>query len=192
MWNIAVAQAGNRRRCTIIMHGTSQSRRFPDHRMILHDNCEHCGHAISRGSKVLTRCHVSWQYGWGIPPQIALKHYLMTTDAHLDAAVSGKAAQKAAQNVSKLDDMELQSESSAHKKSPDFPGNVDNRNAVQLFGVVRAERSSKLKQRQFDYGGTIGGRNVMFRSAAARRIPMTSLESVSDFVCTLRGLINYY
>jgi hypothetical protein len=53
-----------------------------------------------------------------------MRHYLMTTDEHFEAAVKGepKAAQKAAQSVAAGRRTEPQTVGAAHEKTPVLPG----------------------------------------------------------------------
>ena len=68
----------------------------------------------------------------GNTPSVALRHYLMTTDKHFDAAVKGgeqtaesteeKAAQNPAQSVHAGSRFDSRANMQAHKKTPDLPG----------------------------------------------------------------------
>ena len=63
-----------------------------------------------------------------------MRHYLMTTDEHFDAAVRGdaQAAQKAAQSAHAMDRTEPQSKLTAHEKTPVLPGIADSCDSMQL------------------------------------------------------------
>ena len=60
----------------------------------------------------------------GNTPSVAMRHYLMTTDEHFDAAVRGtpESPQKAAQSAHAMKRTEPQTTWAAHEKTPVLPG----------------------------------------------------------------------
>jgi integrase len=70
----------------------------------------------------------------GNTPSVAMRHYLMTTDEHFDAAVNGdiKVAQKAAQHAHAIERNEPQVATAAHKKTPALPGLASSGDFSQL------------------------------------------------------------
>ena len=79
----------------------------------------------SRETELVEKYPVQVVTSWlGNTPSIAMRHYLMTTDEHFEAAVKGepKAAQKAAQSVAAGRRTEPQTVGAAHEKTPVLPG----------------------------------------------------------------------
>jgi hypothetical protein len=93
----------------------------------------------SRETELVETYPVQVVTSWlGNTPSIAMRHYLMTTDEHFEAAVkgtsaaSGKAAQKAAQHAHARVRGEPQSELVAHEKTPVLPGFAGTCDGMQL------------------------------------------------------------
>lgn len=83
----------------------------------------------SRETELVEKYPVQVVTSWlGNTPSVAMRHYLMTTDEHFDAAVKGnsdatqKAAQKAAQQAHAVTRSESQMVMTAHEKTPVLPG----------------------------------------------------------------------
>jgi integrase len=79
----------------------------------------------SRETELVESYPVQVVTSWlGNTPGVAMRHYLMTTNEHFDAAVRGQpeAAQKAAQQTHAERRTEPQSVGTAHEKTPVFPG----------------------------------------------------------------------
>jgi len=80
----------------------------------------------SRETELVETYPVQVVTSWlGNTPSVAMRHYLMTTNEHFEAAVKGdetKAAQKAAQQAHVLTRNEPQAAKAAHEKTPVLPG----------------------------------------------------------------------
>jgi integrase len=82
----------------------------------------------------------------GNTPNIAMRHYLMTTDEHFAAAVkgddpaaevvTGEVAQKAAQQAHAAERMEPQPATAAQEKTPVLPGLANSCDFSQLSGIA--------------------------------------------------------
>ena len=83
----------------------------------------------SRETELVETYPVHVVTGWlGNTPKVAMRHYLMTTDEHFDAAVRGgeKAAQKEAQYTSETAETGLQAMGPENAKAPVLPGLASN------------------------------------------------------------------
>ncbi len=69
-----------------------------------------------------------------------MRHYLMTTDQHFEAALLGppKAAQNPAQQAAEESGNDMQAAPLAHKKTPGFPGSASACTVVQTSKVAGA------------------------------------------------------
>jgi integrase len=87
----------------------------------------------SRETELVEAYPVQVVTSWlGNTPSVAMRHYLMTTDQHFDAAVKGddeaptiapiKAAQNPAQHAHAASRSDSQTADTAHKKTPGLPG----------------------------------------------------------------------
>jgi hypothetical protein len=87
----------------------------------------------SRETELVETYPVQVVTSWlGNTPSVAMRHYLMTTDEHFEAAIKGeptadkggstKAAQNAAQSAHAGERRELQTALAAHEKTPVLPG----------------------------------------------------------------------
>jgi integrase len=101
----------------------------------------------SRETELVERYPVQVVTSWlGNTPSVAMRHYLMTTNEHFDAAVNddgsmiaagpGKAAQKAAQQVHAIERTESQAMTSAQAKTPVLPGFASSSDFSQLPGMA--------------------------------------------------------
>jgi integrase len=79
----------------------------------------------SRETELVERFPVQAVTSWlGNTPSVAMRHYLMTTDAHFDAAIQGEpeAAQNPAQRAHAEERTEAQPVGTAHEKTPVLQG----------------------------------------------------------------------
>jgi integrase len=101
----------------------------------------------SRETELVESYPVQVVTSWlGNTPSVAMRHYLMTTDAHFEAAVKGdelaadvveeEAAQKAAQSEYAGHRGESHSSKSAHEKTPVLPGLASSGDFAQLPGMA--------------------------------------------------------
>ncbi len=101
----------------------------------------------SRETELVEAYPVQVVTSWlGNTPAVAMRHYLMTTDEHFEAAVKGeeafavpdpaKAAQIPAQHAHATGRGEPQAPKAAHKKTPDLPGFASSGDFSQLPGMA--------------------------------------------------------
>jgi integrase len=101
----------------------------------------------SRETELVEKYPVQVVTSWlGNTPSVAMRHYLMTTDAHFEAAVKGdepaadvveeEAAQKAAQPAHAGHRGQSQSSNTAHEKTPVLPGFANSCDLTQLSGMA--------------------------------------------------------
>lgn len=92
----------------------------------------------------------------GNTPTVAMRHYLMTTDAHFETAIRGsaQAAQNPAQQAHATGRMDTQRLSTAHEKPPEFPGVAVSCELVRTYGMAGFKQSSSatLRHRHCLYG----------------------------------------
>lgn len=105
----------------------------------------------SRETELVEAYPVQVVTSWlGNTPSVAMRHYLMTTDEHFNAAVKGdepaeeKAAQKAAQSAHAMERREPQAAMAAHEKTPVLPGLASSCDSSQLLGIVRFALHSNI------------------------------------------------
>lgn len=85
-------------------------------------------HRASRQTELGEQFPIQVVDAWmGNTPNMALDHYLMTTDEHFAKAVAGnvqnpKATQKAAQQIAEMGGNGKKAETPAHEKTPVLPG----------------------------------------------------------------------
>jgi len=74
----------------------------------------------------------------GNTPSVAMRHYLMTTDEHFEAAIRGddKAAQKAAQQAHAASRRDSHDEGSAHEKTPVVQGSAVSCDSVRTYKMA--------------------------------------------------------
>lgn len=112
----------------------------------------------SRETELVEKYPVQVVTGWlGNTPSVAMRHYLMTTQQHFDAALRDgepladhrdeKVAQKAAQQAHVVTRNEPQPASVAHEKTPVLPGFASGCDSTLPPGVERAKQPSKLPWR---------------------------------------------
>ena len=99
----------------------------------------------SRETELVETYPVQVVTSWlGNTPSVAMRHYLMTTDEHFNAAVKGNgqtaetAKPKAAQQAHVMVSGEPQSDMSAHEKTPVLPGFASSCDFSQLPGMAGA------------------------------------------------------
>ena len=95
----------------------------------------------SRETELVENYPVQAVTGWlGNTPSVAMRHYLMTTEAHFDAAVSGKgeAAQKAAQHARAMTRVVSQTETCTNEKTPALLGSATSCDFSQRSQVAGA------------------------------------------------------
>lgn len=93
----------------------------------------------SRETELVESYPVQVVTSWlGNTPNIAMRHYLMTTDAHFQAALKGttEAAQNPAQQAHARERTNPQAAMAAHEKTPELPGFADSCDCVQLPGMA--------------------------------------------------------
>jgi integrase len=109
----------------------------------------------SRETELVETYPVQVVTSWlGNTPAVAMRHYLMTTNAHFEAAVKGdsKAAQNAAQQARATERTESQAATAAHEKTPVLPGfavlcesvqctNVEDKGLEPLTSCMPCKRS---------------------------------------------------
>jgi integrase len=107
----------------------------------------------SRETELVETYPVQVVTSWlGNTPRVAMRHYLMVTNEHFEAAVKGdetlaetdaaKAAQEAAQQAHAMERREPQTAIAAHEKTPVLPGLASGRDTTLPPGVVRAALTS--------------------------------------------------
>ncbi len=93
----------------------------------------------SRETELVETYPVQVVTSWlGNTPSVAMRHYLMTTDDHFKAAVSGdrEAAQKAAQQAHATTGREPQPALAAHEKTPDLQRSALSCDTLLIRGVA--------------------------------------------------------
>ena len=91
----------------------------------------------SRETELVERYPVQVVKSWlGNTPSVAMRHYLMTTDAHFEAAVKGEP--KAAQQAHASGSNTSQAQPTAHEKTPDLPGYASACDSTQASKVAGA------------------------------------------------------
>jgi integrase len=92
----------------------------------------------SRETELVERFPVQVVTSWlGNTPAVAMRHYLMTTDAHFAAAlIDSEAAQKAAQQAHAGRRSDSSAGQPAHEKTPVSPGCAGSCHSMQLAGIA--------------------------------------------------------
>lgn len=101
----------------------------------------------SRETELVEKYPLQVVTAWlGNTPSVAMRHYLMTTDEHFEAALKGgdeapdkqktKAAQKTAQHAHATERIEPQMAIAAHEKAPGLPGPASSCDFSQSLGMA--------------------------------------------------------
>jgi hypothetical protein len=148
----------------------------------------------SRETELVEKYPVQVVTGWlGNTPSVAMRHYLMTTQQHFDAALRDgepladhrdeKVAQKAAQQAHVVTRNEPQPASVAHEKTPVLPGFASGCDSTLPPGVVRRKPSSSRVLRQGEIGFRSPKRNATFvlsTASQASQSPSKSSREVKE------------